>query len=467
MTATVTRVKIELSDERAILSRMCQDTVFMQAIHPIAEPRLFESSYCRVLAGWAIEYYKNTKEAPANGMREVLTRSRDALSTDAEYDLIADFIGNFTAEWKTTQHPTEVGYAIAHATKWFRRQNLQKLQERLKSAVDANDPESGERLIAEFRRTERATSQSTNLMHDAEAIADAYDRTEEVLYRLPGAVGEVCGPFCRGDFIVGLAPPKRGKSWFLQFCSQYGALGGFKVLFLSLEMTRKQALRRGWQNMLGQSETRKTVRIPYFSENGEVLYRMEERKGAPREIDAIKKAQADLLEQCHGGEIRYEVFSPGTCTVGTIKSVLTNLAMFDNYVPDVVVVDYADLIAPAGKMDYRHGLDQIYKELRGIALDQNICVITASQTAADTLKRDAHEADASEDKRKLGHATKIIMLNQTPAEKDQQIMRLHCRMVREGAGSNEQVVILNCLDVARFWCTSRLRKDCILPDNEV
>ena len=69
-------------------------------------------------------------------------------------------------------------------------------------------------------------------------VSDAFNDSEEVVFQFPGELGRVCGPFTTEDFIAYIAPPKRGKTWWLMASALVAALKGRKVLFVSLEMTK-------------------------------------------------------------------------------------------------------------------------------------------------------------------------------------------------------------------------------------
>ena len=60
------------------------------------------------------------------------------------------------------------------------------------------------------------------------------------------------------------------------------------------------------------------------------------------------------------GAIRLETFSAGQADINTLETSLANLEYYDNFVPDVIVIDYADIIK-GSKNDYRHNLNEICK----------------------------------------------------------------------------------------------------------
>lgn len=139
-------------------------------------------------------------------------------------------------------------------------------------------------------------------------------------------------------------------------------------------------------------------------------------------------------------------------TCDEIRDVLDEWYRQDDFSPNVVVVDYADLMG-AKVSEFRHRQDAIWKGLRAISQERHALVVTATQADADSYKRNRLTAsNFSEDKRKIGHVTAMWGLNQSTdgREKDLGIMRVNEIVVREGASSaNSEVVILQDLRIGR------------------
>ena len=133
-----------------------------------------------------------------------------------------------------------------------------------------------------------------------------------------------------------------------------------------------------------------------------------------------------------------------TINVSGIRDELSLLER-EGWVADVIVIDYADILAPpAGVTEFRHQQNKTWQQLRSLSQEKHALVITATQSDAKSYEvRTVTRKNFSEDKRKMAHATGIIGLNQQPAEKDQGVMRLNW-VVRRDAYANEW----NCVHVA-------------------
>ena len=102
--------------------------------------------------------------------------------------------------------------------------------------------------------------------------------------------------------------------------------------------------------------------------------------------------------------------------------------------PDVVVVDYADLLRPRRvSSEKRHELENIYEELRAIAQKYECSVLTASQTNRGGLNAEVITMESiSEAFNKCFVADFIYSLSRTPADKQSNKGRIFIAKNRNG-----------------------------------
>ena len=102
--------------------------------------------------------------------------------------------------------------------------------------------------------------------------------------------------------------------------------------------------------------------------------------------------------------------------------------------PDVVIVDYADLLRPRRvSSEKRHELENIYEELRAIAQKYECCVLTASQTNRGGLNAEVITMESiSEAFNKCFVADFIYSLSRTPTDKQSNKGRIFIAKNRNG-----------------------------------
>jgi hypothetical protein len=165
----------------------------------------------------------------------------------------------------------------------------------------------------------------------------------------------------------------------------------------------------------------------------------------------------------HNGQLRLATYPNESLSVQEIKSLLDRWERQDQFVPDVIVIDYADILAPdpdISRQDHRHQQGKIWQRLRNLSQEKHCLVATATQAAASSYERELIRlSDFSEDKRKYAHVTAMYGLNQTPNEKSVGVMRINKLVVRDSDfNPNRPVTILQRLQMGRPFLRSYFEK---------
>jgi intein/homing endonuclease len=118
----------------------------------------------------------------------------------------------------------------------------------------------------------------------------------------------------------------------------------------------------------------------------------------------------------------------------------------DGWVPDVIVVDYADILAPMnGAAESRDQINATWKALRALSQSMHCLVVTATQSKATSYNVETMtKGEFAEDKRKLAHVTGMIGINSNQQERELGVVRLNWIVRREEMYSDRW-----CCHVAR------------------
>src|SRR5690606_2236990 len=109
------------------------------------------------------------------------------------------------------------------------------------------------------------------------------------------------------------------------------------------------------------------------------------------------------------------------------EAYLDNLEITEGFVPDLLVVDYPDLmkLPQTGGGQYRHGLAEVYKNLRGVAVARNIALACPTQSnRAGAGANTAGRTNVSEAYSKIADADAVVTYSQTEMEKKLNLARL-------------------------------------------
>lgn len=143
-------------------------------------------------------------------------------------------------------------------------------------------------------------------------------------------------------------------------------------------------------------------------------------------------------------------FPTHTLTVSRMRQELDRLEREEGITARCVIIDYADILAAENtRMDFRHQQSAIWASLRGLALERNALVVTATQADAASYDQETIELhNFSEDKRKYSYVTGIFGLNQTRQEKQLGLMRINTLLARNEDFSNlDTVTVIQCLQI--------------------
>lgn len=159
----------------------------------------------------------------------------------------------------------------------------------------------------------------------------------------------------------------------------------------------------------------------------------------------IQSSTERLLEQLRRfqeltqARLLVKQFPPSRCTIDIMHAHLTSLNSAVNFRPDLIIVDYADLMgATRHYNENRFELASIYRELRALAVELDIPIWTATQVNRAGTARTRNEAanvveieDLSEAYEKAAICDVVIGLCQTREEQRNHTMRLHVAKNRD------------------------------------
>jgi replicative DNA helicase len=462
----VERKKFDAKKEFDLITGMIVSDEFMKEIHPIFSPKLLTSPAAKLVARWCIEYYQKYSGAPKQTIQDLFrSKSREGKLEEADVEIIEKFLETINKRYEDNQDEVyNYEYYLDQSSSLLAERKLVMLTEDIKSAIVSGKIDEAEASVAKHIRTERPQSACVDIISDKESIIEVLTAEDDVLIKFPGAVGEMIGDLCRGDFFSIIAPMKRGKThWLLEFGLR-GVYRQCKVLFISLEMPKKAMLKRAYQSIMAQPKREMQVDLPFFSESGTIESRMVGKEGISSK-KILKKADAMTTFLKSGGGFRLMCRPANSVNVQDVKAELHNLEHYDNFVPDIIIFDYADIMAAeeGSSKEYRHKIDHTWKALRGLAQERNALVITASQSTREGFNKDVDESGVAEDIRKLAHVTHMMTLNQSKEEKKRGIMRISMLANRnEEFQTDDEVVCLYNYSIGKPFLHSRWKNNCVI-----
>ncbi len=462
--ATLVREKVDASRERMLATLAIMSTEYLRGVRNLVTRDLIRVEWCYTVFQWCAEYFDAYGKSPEKDIQELYTAHRFSMDDD-EAVLVAQFLHDLSSKYEPVSN---IPYQIQQTEDYLTVRNAELVAQELQLAISAKDPRAIESAIAKFKQVRAQRSGAIDAINDDDAIIEAFEHEDRLLFRFDGALGHVCGDFNRTDLIAFQAFSKVGKSWFLLHSATTAMQWGLNVLYVSLEMPKHQVLRRLWTGLTGRPKYDKTVRIPYFYENelydGKygIDYNEVERRGFQPTKETLFDWRYNWRKYYRKGSLRVEAMPNGSVYIKDLLTYFDSLEYYDNYIPDVIVIDYADLLLSKEKNEKRHQLDDIWKNLRRYAMEKDIVIVTASQSNRQSAKGDSDLDTIAESISKVAHVTKLLAVNASKEEKAAGIVRVANIAEREGEAVYDQAVVLQALDIGQPVIDSRLRSEVVM-----
>jgi replicative DNA helicase len=363
-----------------VITALFTDKMFLQQIADILSPGYFESDANNWIITTILEYHKEYKTTPTLEVMKVKLN-------DVEHDVLKEQIkAHLKDAWKYTE-ADDLQFIKQQAIDFCKNQEIKKA---ILTSVDLLKHGRYEDIKAKIDNALKAGGDK-DIGHDymtsidmryTEAVRFTKETPWEVINELTdGGLG-------KGELGVFVAPAGIGKSWGLINIGANAVKKGLTVIHYTLELNEAY------------------VGLRYDS----VITGIANQN--------LKHYQSQVKEELEklDGELIIKYYPTKTVSVLGLRGHIEKCIM-QGKKPDVVVVDYADLLRGHGQ-EKRHELEGIYEDLRGMAGEYEIPIWTASQANRSALEEDVIGAEKiSESYGKVMVADFVISLSRKVADK--------------------------------------------------
>lgn len=463
--------KIESSRERKLVTLMIMDDDVCRNLSVILNPKELKAPYSFHVATWALAYYEEYKTAPKASIQDIWESKRKAINDDEMSASIAEFLRNLFEEYDPTDYEDKQ-YHIEDCEAYVREIHLEAFSKMIQQKIDAGKYEEAESQVSNFQRTGTSVTEGVSLIENIEVYERAFsDENLEPLFRFRGHLGKITPPLYRGDFFAVLSTAKAGKSFAIQHTSECALKDGCTVLSINLEMRETEFLQRYWRCVHMAPLVSGYFDIPIFEPDVEpgtdpetaTSWRFNH-KNVYR--DAVSFANKDEIREnmamrYRGGDIVQLTLPAYSTTIEDIEAILDNMEYFNHKKFDVVCIDYADLLG-SKEREYRHKLNDIWLNLRRVAQERNVCMVTVSQSNAEGLDgKEINLSSVAEDKRKIAHVTSLVGMWGTDEDRRRGIVRMKNLVSRYKTDEYGTVIVAQNLDLGQFHLDSKLEANVV------
>jgi len=438
---------------------MIVDSVVLGRISSKWQGQMFKSKWANLIAKWCLGYYRKYQEAPMVQIEGLYESWAESANDKETVSLVSKFLGSLSEEYESLKDESNSSYIIDVAGRYFNQVKIEHLLQLTQGSIDEGKVDKAVDHIASYNQIEMGVGKGIDILHDVEAIKEAFADKKEPLIQYPGDLGEFFGDSLERDgFVAFMGPEKRGKSFWLLDIAYRAMLARKKVAFFEVgDMSQNQIMRRLMVRVARRPLCAGKIYVPTdmsFDDTNEIdtSSKRESYKDKLSWRDARKACQRLMRKKVKSKDsyFRLSCHPNSTLNVKVLKAIIQSWER-DGWTPDVVVIDYADIL----NMDYaalegRDRINETWKQLRSLSQVFHCLVVTATQTDAASYKTPTLTmSHFSEDKRKLSHVTGMIGINALREEKDEGVMRLNWVALRERRFSESACVyVAGCLEIA-------------------
>ena len=374
--------KFGYSFQVKLMSALFTDKAFLQQILDILDPKYFESETNIWIVRCIIDYFNKYKQQPT---LEVMKVELDKVENDVLKTTIVENLKEVTKHL----HSSDQDFIKDEAIEFCKNQVIKNA---IMSSVDLLQTGQYDQIKTNIDNAMKAGSER-DIGHEYNiAVDDRFSETtrKTVATNWDSINSVMDGGLGPGELGVFVAPAGIGKSWGLVNVAAHAVKNGLNVVHYTLELS-----------------------APYVGLRFDSVFTGIAAQNLKYHIDEIKE-NVNNLE----GNLVVKYYPTKTASVNTLKAHIEKCILQDKK-PDVIIVDYADLLRGAGRtQDLRHELGNIYEDLRGMAGEYEIPVWTASQANRSALEEDVIGADKiAESYAKIMTADFVISLSRKIEDK--------------------------------------------------
>jgi len=453
--------EISRSVQENILTLLCFDDDSAPLIISNVESGLFSNAFYRNMAKKAIDFYREFHTTPKIHIADLLEKELDEGSTRPIYIKILENLFE-------NQNSINKDYALSTLEKFVREQNLKLTITKAAAAIQSGKIDDAESILEKGRRKSATIfDPGTFMFQDMSKTFDFLDKldSDDMIHTGIKELDERDIVPAPGELFTFLARSGGGKSWFLVHLSKFALMQRKKVLHLSLELSEDRLKGRYFQTIF--SILNRPTNFPILSPIFEVDSRGVFSNVNYRELDTRPSLQdggiltvlKEKVEKLFTPQLVIKEFPTGTLSVDKLKTYLDNLESYHNFIPDMILLDYLDLMEiDSDKL--RIDLGQTAIALRGIAGERHVAMVTVAQTnKLAEGKKLLTRKYLAEDFSKVRVSDNLITYTQTNEEGKRGLARLFVDKARNSPG-NIVISISQNYSIGQFCISSaRLIED--------
>ena len=346
--------------EQQILSKIIYDEDFLRKTIPFLKEEYFTTRHHKQLFKLILEYVKKYNNPPTKQALGVEVENLTGISED-------DFKG--LSEEVRQLNDNEVGkdWLLDQTEKFCQDKAIYNAIMSSIQILDGRDQKQDKGSIPTILSNALAVSFDSHVGHD---FLEDYDKRYEFYHKKEDRIPfdlEYFNRITKGGLPnktlnVALAGTGVGKSLYMCHCAASNLTAGYNVLYITLEMSEEKIAERIDANLLNVQVDELTV--------------------LPK--DAYEK-KVNRVKEKTTGKLVIKEYPTASAGANHFRHLLNELSLKRNFIPDIIYIDYLN-ICISSRLKYGSNVNSytyvksIAEELRGLAVEHNLPIVTATQT---------------------------------------------------------------------------------------
>ena len=398
--------------QRGILYLLKSDKDFYLQIVNLVKPDYFEFPSHGKIFSVVRDYYEKYKKLPTDDFIE-----QELRDTKSQKESIHDYTDEIQYINRLDTSALEgQDYFLDLIEAFAKREAMKEAIKQSLFLIKEDRMEETEQLIRKALTVSRTVDVGQQYFSDFNSRWDrTYNSEEQDKYKmfLPRLNASLEGGLGEKELAMVIAPPGVGKSLWLVNQAVESMMEGRKVLYVSLEMSEDKIAQRfdSVTTLISQAHLKDAAAQLKVSERLSIF-----RTNFPDSKLVIKE------------------FPTGTINVNALRALLVQLRNYEDFIPDVIIVDYLELMRPVRENQHEYQAQQrIAEELRGLAMEMKVLLWTATQTNRQgRAVKIITDAELGDSYGKIRTCDFAVSLNQNEEEFDNGTMRAYVVKSRNG-----------------------------------
>jgi replicative DNA helicase len=355
--------------EQTVLRNLLTNEEYMRKVLPFIAPDYFEGVYKGLFKEIA-KFVSDYNKLPTLEAFKIEIDQNNRLSEE-DYRIAVELLPNIF-----THEPENLEWLIERTEKWCQDRAVFNAVMESISIIDGKHANLQKNAIPDVLSKALGVTFDTNIGHDyLENVDERFDFYHQQEERVPFDL-DLFNRITKGGLPnktlnIALAGTGVGKSLFMCHVGASALSQGRNVLYITMEMAEERIAERIDANLLN---------VP---------------------IDQLENLSKDMftdkvstLSAKTNGKLIIKEYPTGQANTSHFRALLNELKLKKNFVPELIFIDYLNICASSrmkgmgGAINSYSYIKSIAEELRGLAVEFNVPIMSATQTTRSGYSND-------------------------------------------------------------------------------